>query len=212
MRMYSCEARAGASPIPLPHYSQRHPQRTLPHHVGNKLKVLAIPGIEKRARAFELLQFQHVLIGAGEIDGLRPAVGPLHAQHVRLEMATESEMRHRLRGDTGLVELAGTHLEPGADAVRVVLAAPETQRREPDAHREVRVPTVVAEHMDAALAPEDEILIAAAVDVGDDQRSDGIAPYFRRQELAAVREPAGPIVVGERGAVRPGDVQVEPTV
>ena len=121
-------------------------------------------------------------------------------------------MRHGVCDDTSLVELAGTHLEPGADAVRVVLAAPETQRREPDAHREVRVPTVVAEQVDAALAPEDEILIAVAVDVGDHQRSDGIAPYFRRQELAAVCEPAGPIVVEQRGAMRPGDDQVEPTV
>src|SRR6267142_1815390 len=138
------------------HYPQRHTQGTLPHHVGNEAEVCAIPRIEKRARALELLQLQHVLIGAGEVDGLRYAIGPLHAQDVRLEMAAESEMRHRLRDDAGLVQLAGTHLEPGADAERVVLAAAEAERSQADPHREVRVPAVVAEHVNAGLAAEDE--------------------------------------------------------
>src|ERR1700741_2069937 len=103
-------------------------------------------------------------------------------------MAAEPEKRHRLRDDAGLVQLAGANLEPRADTERVVLAAPQTERREPDAPREGGAPPVVAEHVDAALAAENDVLIAVAIDVRDHQRSDGIALYLRRQELAAIRQ------------------------
>src|SRR2546422_11714032 len=95
----------------------------------------SIPRIEERAGAFELLQLEHILIGAGEVDRLRHAVGPLHAQHIRLEVASESERRHRSRHHARLVELAGTDFEPRPDAERIVLAAPQAERGHLHAHR-----------------------------------------------------------------------------
>src|SRR2546422_8503152 len=63
----------------------------------------SIPRIEERAGAFELLQLEHVLIGAGEVDRLRHAVGPLHAQHIRLEVDRKST---RLNSSHGYISYA----------------------------------------------------------------------------------------------------------
>src|SRR5579859_3246922 len=66
------------------HDAKRHSERALPHDVGDEAEMLSIPCIEEGARAFELLKLEHVLIAAWEVDRLRHAVGPLHAQDVRL--------------------------------------------------------------------------------------------------------------------------------
>ncbi len=127
-------------------------------------------------------------------------------------MASQSERRYRPRHDAGLIQLAGAHFEPRADAERIVLAAPETKRDQLHPHREMRVSTVVAQHTDAAPVTEDDVLIAVTIDIGNEQRPNRVALHRRRQQLAAVCEPATAVVVKQRGAIRPRDDQIEPAV
>ena len=135
-----------------------------------------------------------------------------HAQHVRFEVASESEMRDRLRHDARLVQLSGAHFEARADAERIVLAAAEAERGQLHPHGEMRVPTVVAQDVDAVPVAEDDVLIAVAVDIRDEQRPDRVVLEGRREQLAAVGETPASIVVQQRGAVRPRHDQIEPAV
>src|SRR5882724_8808514 len=76
----------------------------------------------------------------------------------------------------------------------------------------MRVSTVVAEDVDAVPVAEDDVLIAVTIDVRDEQRPNRIPLHCRRQQLAAVGEAPGPIVVEQRGAARPRYDQIEPAV
>src|SRR6266487_2169395 len=127
--------------------------------------MLAIPRIKESTRALELLELEHILVGAGEVDALRHAVGPLYTQHVGLEVGAESKRRDRSRHDARLVQLAGPHFEPRADAERIVLSAPHSQRGQLHPHAEVRVPAVVAEQVEPVSGADDDVLIAVAIEI-----------------------------------------------
>src|SRR5204862_4533356 len=62
-------------------------------------------------------------------DALPISVGPLHAQHIGLEVAAESKGYRRSGDDARLVQLAGAYLEPRADSERVVLADRKSTRQ-----------------------------------------------------------------------------------
>src|SRR5204862_3588032 len=97
------------------------------------------------AGALEHLALNDILIGAGEVVGLRNTVRPFDAQHVGFEMRAETEMRHPSGGDAGLIDVAGTELEPRADPKVVVLTAPRTKRLQLDVHGEIAVAAIVAQ-------------------------------------------------------------------
>src|SRR5207237_7195425 len=104
-------------------------------------------------------------------------------------------VRHQGRHAPRLVQLPGAHVDSCAYAVRIILAATEPQCGQPYAHGEMRIATVVAEHVDTAPVTENDVLIAVAIDIGNEQRPDRIVLHRRRKQLAAVREPAGAVVV-----------------
>src|SRR5204863_517789 len=192
--------------------SERHAQRAPPHDVRYETEARAVPRIKESARALELLQLEHVLIRPREIDRLRHAVRPLHAQHIGLEVAAESKWSGRTCDDSSLIQLAGPYLEPRADSKRVVLAAPRAEGGQLYPHREVRVAAVVAEQVDAVPPAQDDVLITVAVYVCDQDGADRVVPDGRGQQRAAVNKIASAVVAIQRRAARPGDDQIEPAV
>src|SRR4029077_735115 len=114
---------------------------------------------------------------------------------IGLEVTAQSKGRHTTGHDARLIELARADLEPRADAERVVLAAAGAERRELHLHAKVGVATVVAQQVDAVAIAEEVVLIAVAVDVGDEHRSNGIVLHLRRQYGAGILEAFATIVV-----------------
>ena len=51
----------------------------------------SVPRIEEGAGTLEHFVFEHVLVAAGEVHGLRYAVRPLDPYDIRLEMRAEPE-------------------------------------------------------------------------------------------------------------------------
>src|SRR3954467_11272812 len=102
---YPCPAPRPPSLIALPHDSYRHPERALPHDVGDEPVLPAVPGIQESAGALELLQLEHIGVGPGEINRLRHTVGPLHAQHVGFQVRAEPDLRQPVGYDACLIEL-----------------------------------------------------------------------------------------------------------
>ena len=110
-------------------------------------------------------------------------------------MTAQSKGRHATGHDARLIELARADLEPRADAERVVLAAAGSERRELHLHAEVGVAPVVAQQVDAVAVAEEDILIAVAVEVGDQQRPNRIVLHLMRQYEAGILEAFATIVV-----------------
>src|SRR5437764_10750635 len=105
------------------HESQRHSERASPHRIGDEAELLSIPGVGERARAFEHLALDDILVRAGEVDGLWNSIGPFDAQHISLEMWSESKVCHAVCDYPRLIKTAGAQLESRSDAGRVVLSA-----------------------------------------------------------------------------------------
>src|SRR5439155_11379318 len=114
--------------------------------------------------------------------------------------------------DACLVELPGPNLEPRADTERVVLAAAGAECRELHLHAELGIAAVVAQEVHTGAVPDEDVLVAVTIEVGDEHWSDGIAPYVGRQRGAAIVESACAIVVKQRSAVRAGHQQVDPAI
>src|SRR6266576_5797348 len=174
--------------------------------------MLPIPCIKEVAGTFELLELEHVLVGAREIDGLRHAVGPLHAQHIGLEVAAESKGCRRSGDDARLVQLAGAYLEPRADSERVVLAAARAEGGQLHLHREMRVASVVAKQVHAATPAEHDVRISVAIDVRNQERSNRIVLHRWRQQRTAIDERSVAVVAIQHRAAWSRDDQVEPAV
>ncbi|PYP20299.1 MAG: hypothetical protein DMD54_01000 [Gemmatimonadetes bacterium] len=162
------------------HDPQRHPQRAAPHHVGDEAELLSIPCIEEGAGALELLRLEHVLIRSREVDRLGDTVGPQHAEHIGLEVRAQAKQRHRRRDDACLIELAGADFELRSDTEGVVLSTPHAEREELDPHAEVRVAAVVAQQVDAGGGTKQDVRIAVVVEIGKEQRRDGIVLHVGR--------------------------------
>src|SRR5207237_4693108 len=103
---------------------------------------------------------------AWEIDGLRNAVGPLHAQHVGFEMRPQSKVCDAIGGDARLVDRTGAQLQPGTDSKCVILATAIAQSLELDVDRQITVSHLVAQQPRSASAVDQpEILVAIIIDV-----------------------------------------------
>src|SRR5258706_1924532 len=174
--------------------------------------MLAIPGIKESTRTLELLELEHVLVGAGEVDALRHAVGPWDAAKGGLEVGAESKRCARTRHDALLIQLACAHFEPRADAEGIVLSTPHSQRGQLHPHAEVRVPAVVAEQVDPVSGADDDVLIAVAIEIGDEHWPGRIVLQWSRQQRAAIVKAATAVVMEQRRALRPRDNEVEPAV
>ncbi len=76
----------------------------------------------------------------------------------------------------------------------------------------MRVPAVVAEQVDPVPGADDDVLIAVAIEIGDEHWPGRIVLQWSRQQRAAIVKAATAVVMEQRRALRPRDNEVEPAV
>ena len=195
------------------HQSQRHPERATPHGVGDEAETLAIPRIGERARALKHLALDDVLIGAGEVNRLRDSVGPLDAQHIRLQMRTETEMRHSIGGNAGLVDITSAQLQARTDSERVILAASVAEAFELHVHREIAVAAFIAQKSRRARpVDQPEIFVPVFIDIGNRNGRRPPRTHSWRNQTRLIGELALPVISKEEYRRLSRHNKIEPAV
>ena len=201
------------------HDAQGHAQRAVPHDVGREREAVAVPRVQERAGPLEELLLEHVLFRPRVVDRLRHAVGPAHAQHIRLEPAPEAEVGDPVGHDAQLVEIARAELERRAEPEGVVLAAPLAQPDQVDLYVLIHVPAVVAQQPGPSVpADDDQIEVAVLVVVGHGDRAAGPQAVGGGKDRGVVLEASRGVVAEQEHAAparRRGlahDDQIEPAV
>ena len=201
---------------PSAHDTDRHAQRAAPHDVGHEAELRAVPRIEEGARSLELLELEDVRVRAREINRLRHAVRPFHAEHVSLEMRAEAKVCYAACDDSRLIDVSGPNFDLRADAKRVVLSTAGTQAGELHLHCQTAVPAIVPEQMQARGVAHEQVFVSVAVDVGHGQRHGrrvtSRALHRGGQQIRAIHESAVAFIMEEEHATARDDNEVQPAV
>src|SRR2546423_4069574 len=128
-------------------------------------------------------------------------------------MRAQTEMRHSIGGDAGLVDITRAQLQARTDSERVVLAASIAEAFELHVHREIAVAAFIAQKSRGARrVDQPEIFVAVFIHISDRNGRRSPRTHSWRNQTRLIGELSLPVIPKEEYRRLSPHNKIEPTV